>query len=99
MHEFPKIIEKTGDKKGQPRVLIVRLSAIGDCVQTMPLACAIRDRWPGAHVTWVVEKASAPLVEACEAVDRVVVLPKRFPTSWRLLLRLRSALPEYEFDF
>jgi lipopolysaccharide heptosyltransferase I len=78
--------------------LIVRLSAIGDCVQTMPLACAVRDHWPEAHVTWVVEKASAPLVQACDAVDRVVVLPKRFATSWRLLLKLRSVLAEGNFD-
>src|SRR6478736_8523459 len=98
MHEFPKVIDKSPEKNRSLRVLIVRLSAIGDCVQTMPLACAVRDHWPEAHVTWVVEKASAPLVQACDAVDRVVVLPKRFATSWRLLLKLRSVLAEGNFD-
>jgi lipopolysaccharide heptosyltransferase I len=99
MHDYPKIIDKQPEKRGNPRVLIVRLSAIGDCVQTMPLACAVRDHWPGSHVTWVVEKASAPLVEACDAVDRVIVLPKRFATSWRLLVKLRSVLANSKFDF
>jgi len=99
MNDFPKIIEKSVAQHNSPRVLIVRLSAIGDCVQTMPLACAVRDHWPAAHVTWVVEKASAPLVEACDAVDRIIVLPKRFATSWRLLLKLRRILADSNFDF
>jgi lipopolysaccharide heptosyltransferase I len=99
MHDYPRIIDRPYANVGQPRVLIVRLSAIGDCVQTMPLACAVRDHWPEAHVTWVVEKASAPLVELCDAVDRVIVLPKRFATSWRLLVKLRSILADSNFDF
>jgi ADP-heptose:LPS heptosyltransferase len=66
---------------GEPRVLIARLSAIGDCLQTLPLACALKDRFPRAHVTWAVEKGAAPLVAACRAVDRVVVVPKGFLTS------------------
>ena len=42
------------------RILITRLSAVGDCVQTMPLACAFRDLFPQAHIAWVVERAAAP---------------------------------------
>jgi len=84
---------------GHPRVLIVRLSAVGDCLQTMPLACAVREHWPHAHITWVVEKSAAPLVEANDAVDRVIVLPKRFATSPRAVNWLRSELRREQFDF
>ena len=42
-----------------PRVLIARLSAIGDVVLSMPLACALRDRFPGAPIGWVVERPAA----------------------------------------
>ncbi len=99
MHEFLQIIDKTTQHTGTPRVLIVRLSAIGDCVQTFPLACAVRDHWPTAHITWVVEKVSAPLVAACNAVDRVVVVAKRFSTSFKLLRALRTQLQSTPFDF
>jgi heptosyltransferase-1 len=98
MHEFPQIIDKPTQHTGTPRVLIVRLSAIGDCVQTFPLACAVRDHWPTAHITWVVEKVSAPLVAACDAVDRVVTIPKRFSTSFKLLRALRTQLHSTPFD-
>ena len=69
------------------RILIVRLSAVGDCVQTMPLAAAIKDRFPRAWIAWAVEPASAPLVEAVQAVDQVIIVPKRVCRSpaglWR----------------
>src|SRR5262245_12042961 len=96
---IPKTIDISNRKSGSPRLLIVRLSAVGDCVQTMPLACAVREHWPDAHITWAAEKASAPLVEINDAVDRVLVLPKRFATSPRLLWRLRGELRRERFDY
>src|SRR2546423_7789593 len=96
---FPKTIDISQRKGGNPRVLLVRLSAVGDCVQTMPLACAVRQHWPDAHLTWVVEKGAAPLVAHCDAVDRLIVLPKGFAKSPRLLLRLRRELTRQRFHF
>jgi lipopolysaccharide heptosyltransferase I len=81
-----------------PRILIARLSAIGDCIQTMPLACALRDRYPAAHITWIVEPAAAPLVNAVSAVDRVIVAPKGFALSLQSLRRLRNELRREPFD-
>jgi len=95
---FPKTIDISQRKGGSPRVLIVRLSAVGDCMQTMPLACAVRDAWPDAHLTWVVEKGAAPLVANCDAVDRAIVVPKGFATSPRLLLALRRELQRGAYD-
>lgn len=98
LSELPCNIDLSRRKLGRPRVLIVRLSAVGDCVQTMPLACAVRDHWPQAHIAWVVEKGAAPLVEACSAVDQLLVLPKRFATSLRTLRWLAGELRREAFD-
>ena len=38
-----------------PRILIVRLSAIGDVIHGMPIACALRERFPHALLAWAVE--------------------------------------------
>jgi lipopolysaccharide heptosyltransferase I len=78
--------------------LLVRLSAIGDCVLTMPVACALRERFPQAHLVWVVEEAAAPLVKAVAAVDRVIVVPKRFARSMRTVAWLRGELQRERFD-
>ena len=93
-----KTVEISGRITGNPRVLIVRLSAVGDCVQTMPLASAIRNHWPDAHITWVVEKGAAPLIEAHHAVDRAIVLPRQFAKSPALLIQLRNHLAHHSFD-
>src|SRR4029079_12986404 len=97
--KYPQTTDISQRKTGSPRVLLVRLSAVGDCVQTMPLACAVRQHWPAAHLTWVVEKGAAPLVAACDAADSLITLPKGFAKSPRLLLRLRRTLLQREFHF
>ncbi len=96
---YPQITDISQRKAASPRFLLVRLSAVGDCLQTMPLACAVKQHWPDAHLTWVVEKGAAPLVSACDAVDSVITLPKGFAKSPRVLLRLRRALGEQPFHF
>ena len=56
------------------RIVLVRLSALGDIVHTWPLSAAIRSARPMAHLTWVVEEPLAPLVEGHPAVDAVVTV-------------------------
>jgi ADP-heptose:LPS heptosyltransferase len=58
------------------RLGIVRLSAIGDVVHAMPLAMALRRRYPEARITWIVERKAAPLLEGHPAVDEVLLFPR-----------------------
>lgn len=62
------------------RIVLVRLSALGDIVHTWPLADAIRRTHPRAHLTWVVEKPLAALVDGHPAVDTVITVTTK---SWR----------------
>ncbi|TWT90000.1 Lipopolysaccharide heptosyltransferase 1 [Pseudobythopirellula maris] len=78
--------------KHGPRVLIARLSAIGDTIFTAPVACALRDRYPGARITWVVEEKSATFVRNHPAIDQTVVVPRGWFTSWRGLRAVRAEL-------
>ena len=67
-------------------ILIVKLSAIGDVIHTLPALNAIKSRYPDAHITWLVEEAAAPLVEGHEALDRVLVSKRK-----RWIRELRSS--------
>ena len=80
------------------RVLLVRLSAIGDCLLTLPMACAIKAQHPHSHITWVVERAAASLLEGHAAIDRLIVLPKRWYKSPVEVWKLRQTLRESSFD-
>jgi lipopolysaccharide heptosyltransferase I len=83
----------------RPRILIVRLSAIGDCVLTTPLIHAIRDRYPAAYLAWVVEERAAPLLEGHVGLDELLVVPRGWLTSPRAVLRIRRKLRARRFDF
>ena len=54
-------------------ILIVKLSAIGDVVHTLPSLAALRSLYPQAHITWVIEGAAANLIEGHPYLDRVLV--------------------------
>lgn len=83
-------------------VLIVRLSAIGDCLETLPMACALKERYPRCHITWVVERSAAPLLRGHSAIDDLLELPKGWAKSptivWRLRQMLRRRNYEIAFD-
>jgi 3-deoxy-D-manno-octulosonic-acid transferase/heptosyltransferase-1 len=54
-------------------ILIVKLSAIGDVIHTLPALNAIRRQYPQAQITWVVEAAAAELIIGHPALNRVIV--------------------------
>jgi heptosyltransferase I len=54
------------------KILIVKLSSLGDVVHAMPAVQDIRRAWPQAQVDWVVETAFAPVVQRCEGVQRII---------------------------
>ncbi|MCD4749757.1 MAG: lipopolysaccharide heptosyltransferase I [Thermoanaerobaculales bacterium] len=62
------------------RLVLIRLSALGDIVHTWPLAVALREGLPDAHITWVVEEPLRPLVEGHPAIDSVITVATR---RWR----------------
>lgn len=62
------------------RVLVVKLSSLGDVVHTMPAVQDLCAVFPGVEVDWVVERAFAPLVARCAGVTRVIPCEMR---RWR----------------
>jgi 3-deoxy-D-manno-octulosonic-acid transferase/heptosyltransferase-1 len=54
-------------------ILIVKLSAIGDVIHTLPSLAALRKHYPDAHITWVVEEMASDLVMGHPHLDRVLV--------------------------
>ncbi len=54
-------------------ILIVKLSAIGDVIHTLPSLAALRRCYPDADITWVVEEAAADLLAGHPDLNRVIV--------------------------
>jgi ADP-heptose:LPS heptosyltransferase len=81
-----------------PRILISRLSAIGDTILTLPVACALRSHFPHAYLAWVVEEKSSGVVLGHECLDEVFVLPRGWFTKPRGILAARRLLRARQFD-
>ena len=65
-------------------ILIVKLSAIGDVIHTLPSLTALRKLYPEAHITWVVEEAAAGLVKNHPLLNAVLISRRK---SWIKYLR------------
>ena len=79
-------------------ILIVRLGAIGDIVHAVPVAAALRDRFPAARIDWVVDERYQDVLRLAPVVDRRIVLRTRSMPVWRRVSELRRALAGGAYD-
>jgi heptosyltransferase-1 len=63
------------------KILLIKLSAIGDVVQTLPALEAIKKIYPAAEITWIVEEAAADILEDHPLIDRVLVSRRKALTE------------------
>ena len=58
-------------------ILIIKLSAIGDVIHALPVSYAIKETFPDAQVTWVVEPPAYELLKMNPCVDRIILFRKK----------------------
>src|SRR5215510_590306 len=59
------------------RILLIRLSALGDVVNTLPAVSAVREAFPRARLGFIVEDRCRDVVLNHPAIDRVYVYPRK----------------------
>src|SRR5579864_4189499 len=82
------------------RFLIVRLTALGDILHTVPAVAALRAAHPGAKIDWVVERKWAPVLEGSPAINEVIPFDRR--SAWGVfecVQRLRENRYTCAIDF
>ncbi|HMS26700.1 MAG TPA: lipopolysaccharide heptosyltransferase I [Burkholderiaceae bacterium] len=80
------------------KILIVKLSSLGDVLHTLPVVHDIQSALPNAQIDWVVEKSFAGVVRHCAGVNRVVTCELR---RWRKALfakETRQAWQAFKLD-
>jgi ADP-heptose:LPS heptosyltransferase len=80
-------------------ICLVKLGAIGDVVNTLPLVHRLRRGRPDARISWVIAPLAHALLEGHPEVDEFLVLDVKRRTSWPSFLReLRSREFELVID-
>ncbi len=83
------------------KILLIKLSAVGDVVHTIPVLNKLRRRYPNAQLDWLVTPAIAELLQHNPAVTNIIEFEREaWSTPWRfapfvsyarLAARLRAA--------
>jgi len=87
------------------KILLIRLRLIGDVVLTTPAVRAIRQTFPDAQLTYLVERYAAPVIEDNPHLDRVLVIPppeggwRRLTQDFTLAQQLRHERFDIVIDF
>ncbi len=81
------------------RLLIVRLSSMGDIVHALPSLAALRDAYPNAQMDWVVERKWTELLEGCAQVNAVIPQDRGLRPTLRLIGELRARRYDVTLDF
>jgi len=102
---FPTALQS----KPATRILIVRLSAHGDLIHTLPLLSALKKQNPNLHVGWLVESSAAPLLENHPLLEHIHVShrtqwlclaknPLNWPQIFREILALLAELRQANYE-
>lgn len=59
------------------KILIVKLSSIGDVVHTLPTLAAIRRGLPDAEISWAVERSAAEILRGNKLIDNLIEIDTR----------------------
>jgi lipopolysaccharide heptosyltransferase I len=63
--------------EGGERFLVVRLTALGDILHTLPAVAALRAAHRNARIDWVVERKWAPVLDGSPAISEVIPFDRR----------------------
>jgi len=82
---FRSALELTGTRRrvaanGMMRILIVKLSSIGDVVHTLPAAALLRRMLPNANIAWVAERRASAILKGSPAINELIEIDTR---QWR----------------
>jgi len=77
-------------------IAVLRMSALGDVVMTLPLLRTLQKAFPTTKIHWIVSRPFHTLVEGVSGVELIVIDKPRGPLSfWRLWRQMRR----YDFDW
>ena len=76
------------------RILVIKLSSLGDIVHALPAVAALRQRFPHARLTWMVKEIWAPILEGNPDIDDILSVN----VSWRNWPNIIRTLRRGQFD-
>jgi len=70
-------------KDSAPKILLVKLSSLGDVLHNLPIVWDLRKRLPEAQIDWIVEEAYVPLLEPLKTTESFRGIDRIIPLAFR----------------
>ena len=111
-HQAPaSALSQAAQVTRSPKILLVKLSSLGDVLHNLPIVWDLRKRLPDAQIDWIVEEAYVHLLEplrttpAFRGIDRIIPVAFRrwrknlfSLRTWREFLAMRKSLQATSYD-
>ncbi len=88
------------------KILIIRLSSLGDILHTLPALKSLRKSFPQARIEWLVEKNNRFLLSVVDGIDEILVIDTSTlrqnawdNSAWRQIWNLVRTLRARHYDF
>lgn len=98
---MPPVISPAALRQLEPRrICLIKPSALGDVAQTLPLLTPLRQQFPQAQISWVVNRELAGLLEGHPDLHEVIPFDRQggITPAWNLLQRLRHGKFDLTID-
>src|SRR5206468_5000302 len=80
------------------RILLIKPSALGDVIHTIPVLVKLRARYPSARIDWLITPENADIVRCHPALSNVVLFARRDFSKrgrrWRATVAFRDLLKQ-----
>lgn len=92
-------------RKSSMRILIVRVSALGDAIHTLPALDVLKKYLPHAHIDWVVQNKIINIVKHVPGIESIYTLndrylhPQLLAQTFQTLIQLRTNDYDLVIDF
>ena len=63
-------------KNEEMKILIIKLSSLGDVIQTLPVLIPLRKNFPDAKISWLVEEEAVEIIKGNPLVDQIIISRK-----------------------
>ncbi|MCB9800515.1 MAG: lipopolysaccharide heptosyltransferase II [Candidatus Omnitrophica bacterium] len=95
IHKTIAVYEEVHREK---KILLIKLGAMGDLILITPSLRMIRNRYPKAHISLLVDKALAPLISTSPYLNEVIMIDRKKLSKVGYLLKWAKKLRRESFD-
>ncbi len=97
-----EMVEKTlavyREAKDEKKILVIKLGAVGDVILAVPSLRMLRERFPKATISLLVDRKFSSLVSVSPYLDDVIPIDRERLHEWPYLFRLAKRLRREGFD-